>query len=168
MGDSIWLTFFNKKCLTQEIFSVMRQTTPVRHLSLFVWLVIICSSAGQSLIKSVRTEMSLRFRNDSSEKKPSDNRYVTSYCSFVFPLPFFPPNCSPAQHHCFRTGGSNISHPSENEEQAIIVINKREARSQREPDGLFFGFFQCTRFTTRSRLTVHVYDPPCRSGTVVF
>lgn len=55
-------------------------------------------------------------------------------------LCLFPPNCSPAQHHCFGTRGSNISHPSENEEQAIIVINKREARSQREPDGLFFVF----------------------------
>lgn len=46
---------------------------------------------------------------------------------------------------------SNISSPSEEEEQAIRPINKREAPNQREP-GSLFG--RCTGFTTRSSLNI--------------
>lgn len=60
-----------------------------------------------------------------------------------------------------RPRSSNISSPSEEEEQAIRPINKREAHNQREPGSLFC---HCTRFTTRSSVK---YGPTSQNSRSV-
>lgn len=81
---------------------------------------------------------------------------------FLFFCPFPAEPSSPASTtSVLWTSSSNISCPSEEVEQAIIPINKKEAQSQREPDSLFC---HCTGFTTR--LSVK-YGPSSKNVIIV-